>query len=83
MDRSLNDEPVPLCDLEYFSGEQTASRLKPGCNLNAEVGDVDIGNTGGNPFPERTSTGKFDVEIRVPSGNVAIGAIDIVIYGQR
>jgi hypothetical protein len=48
-------------------------------NLLPDVGDVDLGNSTGLAFPDRTGDEYFDMPVRVNSGSRTLGGIDLEI----
>ena len=54
-----------------------SSSIDVACNLDPDVGDVDVGSTSGLPIPAVSESSEFTVQVRVNSGTATLDSIEV------
>jgi hypothetical protein len=62
-----------------LGNEVVSTEVEVVCNLLPGVGDVDLGNAGGFPLTDQQKDAEFVVPVRINTGGVVLGAIDVEI----
>lgn len=73
---SLSRATITVID---FASSNTLSSLQVACNLDPEVGDVDLGSLTSLAIPTQSVGSTFTVPVRVNSGTLILDSIDIDI----